>query len=663
MIRFLAALALAAALAPHAFADAVHHELRIVLDPETRELRAEDRIHIAGSGDRELRLAPSLSLEAVAVDGAPLSPQRGRDGGWRVTLGNAASHLVEVRYRGTLAALAEALSHRDTLVALPPMASMRGSFLPASSGWYPDVDGSSFTYRVSLDLPQGQRGLVPGRLVEEREERGRAVAVFDFPHPAEGIDLMAGPYRVDERRFPLKSGGEARLRTYFHPEIADLAAGYLDAIGGYLDLYGERIGAYPYGEFSVVSSPLPTGFGMPTLTYLGIDVLRLPFIRATSLGHEILHNWWGNGVYVDWRRGNWSEGLTAFMADYAYKEREGADAARAMRLEWLRDFASIPVGQDEPLARFTSRTHGTSQIVGYGKAAFLFFMLRDRIGAPAFDAGLKRFWSEQKFRRAGWADLQRAFEASSGEDLRAFFDQWLNRRGAPAVRIAGAQPSAGGRGVEVTLAQAAPAYGLDAPVIVATEAGREPRTVRLAGETAKIALETGARPLSVVLDPDFRLFRRLDAAEAPPILRQVIVDPGTAVVVASGDSAVIRAARDLATRLLDAPPRFLDAATEPETIAGPLLVVGTISDVDAYLARHRLPPRPEKLARGSAQAWTERRPGGRMLAAISARDAAGLAALARPLPHYGRQSFLVFDGARAVERGVWPARENARTVE
>jgi len=25
------------------------------------------------------------------------------------------------------------------------------------------------------------------------------------------------------------------------------------------------------------------------------------------------------------------------------------------------------------------------------------------------------------------------------------------------------------------------------------------------------------------------------------------------------------------------------------------------------------------------------------------------------LPHYGRQSYLVFDGARAVERGVWPA--------
>ena len=111
---------------------------------------------------------------------------------------------------------------------------------------------------------------------------------------------------------------------------------------------------------------------MPTLTYLGVNVVRLPFIRSTSLGHEVLHNWWGNGVYPSYARGNWSEGLTTFMADYTYKERESAGAARQMRLEWLRDFTAVPLGQDLPLAKFTSRTHGTSQIVGYHKAAMVF---------------------------------------------------------------------------------------------------------------------------------------------------------------------------------------------------------------------------------------------------------------------------------------------------
>ena len=40
----------------------------------------------------------------------------------------------------------------------------------------------------------------------------------------------------------------------------------------------------------------------------------------------------------------------------------------------------------------------------------------------------------------------------------------------------------------------------------------------------------------------------------------------------------------------------------------------------------------------------------------SARDAESLSALVRPLPHYGRKSYVVFDGAKAIESGVWPAR-------
>ena len=69
-----------------------------------------------------------------------------------------------------------------------------------------------------------------------------------------------------------------------------------------------------------------------------------------------------------------------------------------------------------------------------------------------------------------------------------------------------------------------------------------------------------------------------------------------------------------------------------------------------------MPPRPAELAgRGSAQVWTVARAGGTALAVVSARDAESLAALARPLPHYGSQSWLAFAGDRVLARGVWPA--------
>ena len=186
------------------------------------------------------------------------------------------------------------------------------------------------------------------------------------------------------------------------PYERQLADAYLRDSARYIAHYSERIGAYPFTEFSVVASPLPTGFGMPTLTYLGEQVLCLPFIRASSLGHEVLHNWWGNGVQVDYASGNWSEGLTTFMADYAYKEEQSAAAAREMRLGWLRDFAALPADAHQALAEFRSRTHGAAAAVGYGKAAMVFVMLRDLIGEEAFAHGIRSFWAQNRFRIAGW---------------------------------------------------------------------------------------------------------------------------------------------------------------------------------------------------------------------------------------------------------------------
>ena len=39
---------------------------------------------------------------------------------------------------------------------------------------------------------------------------------------------------------------------------------------------------------------------------------------------------------------------------------------------------------------------------------------------------------------------------------------------------------------------------------------------------------------------------------------------------------------------------------------------------------------------------------------ISADDAAALQTLLRPLPHYGGQSYVLFEGGRAASRGIWP---------
>jgi aminopeptidase N len=640
--------------------------LSVRLDPVKRELSAQATLDFDAGSVQEFSLGAQFEVLELKIDGTSADAPNAVDGDrrrWVLDFApKPARHRIELRYRGRPDALVDA-DHRGVLGGLPPMADAHGSFLPAGSGWYPEPGTGTFAYHVFLDLPADQRGLVPGAVVGEQAQGQRYRAEFRFDRPAEGIDLMAGPYRVQETTITPSAGTSVRLRTYFHPEIDELAAGYLASSSAYIARYSASIGAYPYSEFSVVSSALPTGFGMPTLTYLGVDVLRLPFIRTTSLGHEILHNWWGNGVYVEWERGNWCEGLTTFMADYAYKEDESDAAALDMRLGWLRDYAALPVQRDSPLRAFTSRTHDASQIVGYNKAAFVFLMLRDELGRPAFEQGTRRFWNENRFRRATWQDLQDAFEHASGRKLDHFFRQWLDRTGAPALAIEDARVRTvdGKHTLRVVLTQPEPVYRVRVPLRLTTKAGAETAIVELGSARQAYTLQTSSQPLEAAIDPDLRLFRRLDPAEIPPILRQVTLDPAASVVLASRDAQFEETARALAERLMDAPPRF--GSTEALAQDAPVLIIGLSSDVDSLLVRLGIPARPDRLTgKGSAQVWTVSRPSGKPAVVISARDSASLQALLRPLPHYSRQSWLVFEGPKAIERGIWPARAVSRPV-
>ncbi len=648
-----------AAVGAVAEAQPVHYDITVRIDPATRHLEGAARIGVAAPEATTIALGQAFVVESIRADGASLAArgvQRGDRQAWSIPA-HAGGHAIEIRWRGTLAPTDPSLNHRQTLGRPLATSGPSGTFLPSGSGWYPAVGNLLGSYRVAVDLPAGQRGVVPGRLVEETLSGGGARSVFEFTHPAEGIDLMAGPYRVETRSIRTALGSEIALRTYFHPEIAQLADGYLDSVHGYLDLYEAWIGPYPFTEFSIVSSPTPTGFGMPTLTYLGVSVLRLPFIRATSLGHEVLHNWWGNGVYPDFAHGNWSEGLTTFMADYAYKERAGPEAAREMRLGWLRDLAAVPRGQGRPLRAFTSRTHGTSQIVGYNKSAMLFLMLRDMLGTEVFDRAVRRFWSEQKFRVASWRDLQAAFEAEAGRDLTPFFAQWLERPGLPAVRLADATRVVAGDAdiVRVTLEQEAPAYALRVPLSVRTDTGAETHIVELTRDRQTFEIRAGARPRELALDPEFRVLRRLSEAELPPILRQTFVAPAAVVALAVPDADWMPMARRLAERLLDATPVYVSSAAPPPSDTA-VLIIGSHAEVDAFLARNGLPARPARLAgEGEAQVWAAARPGGAPLLVVSADGADSLGAVARFAPHYGRQSYLVFAGGRVSARGVWPS--------
>lgn len=636
----------------------IHYDINVRIDPATRLLEGQSIITVTKPRDLNIVLGQQFKVTKALINGEKLGTGRWwrkQSHTWQIPYDLSPQHEIEIHWQGELSVLDTSLEHEQTLDRPIPVSGEMGTFLPNSSNWYPRIVGGLAQYNVKLALPAGQRGLVAGRLLEESESVQGYRAHFSFPYAAQGISLMAGPYEIETESFIGVKGKPIQLRTYFHPQLSNLSRDYIKAVKRYLKLYESQIGDYPFTEFSVVSSPTPTGFGMPTLTYLGINVLQLPFIRDTSLGHEVLHNWWGNGVYPDYRSGNWSEGLTTFMADYAYKEQEGSEAAREMRLGWLRDFAALEPGQDSSLAAFTSRTHGASKIVGYNKSAMFFFMLRDHLGEAVFQRTIQGLWRTRRFKVTSWHDLQQMFEMISGQDLGPFFTQWLNHAGAPEITITGAKKNKTDTGydLEITLEQSLPSYQLRVPVAIQSEEGVEIHQLGLHQNQQTFKFSVENKPLSVSLDPDLRLFRQLAPGEAPPILREVMVNPTTVTILLSDNGETHQIAKTLAGRLQRRTPKVISANKDLPTV--PVLVIGLQHEINAWLKTENLPSRPEEINdKGRAQAWTLSHPNGASLAIVSARDAKSLEALIRPLPHYGRQSYIVFDGRQAKVRGTWP---------
>jgi aminopeptidase N len=653
--RLLAVFLVLAALIPaSAGSTTPHHDMDISLDPERRDLTVTDRVRLEGGGRITFLLSANFVVTGFTVDGRTQGVAR-IGNRWHVDLGAFGMHSLVFSYRGRIKPLPPEPRPRHPVEAA---AGAEGTFLPGSAEWYPHPRDKKFTYRVAVNLPEGQVAVVPGRMESESVADGRYRAAFVSEVPAFGIVLMAGPYHIEER-----DHAGIRLRTYFPPALASLATDYLDFTGRYIDLYRNWIGPYPFSAFHVVAGPYPVGFGYPGMTYMGERVLRLPFIRYTSLGHEVLHNWWGNGIEADHTAGNWSEGLTTFMADYTFGAKRSAAKGRDMRLGWLRDYAALPAERDRPAVEFVFKEHDAAQVIGYHKVAFFFHMLRNNLGSDTFDDGIRRFWKKHRLGVAAWPDIRNSFEAASGRDLSTFFDQWLRRAGAPRLHLSevDVRSENGRHRVAFTLTQDPPVYALEVPVVVTTTTGSQRFALGLDGPSARRKLYTDAPPLALAIDPDFDVFRRLDPSEAPPILRDVTLNSTTATVILAGPGEAEAAARRLATRLLDSPPNWAPPAADLLPPA-PLLLVGTTDRVGRFLGDAALPPVPTALdGRGTARAWASRHEN-RALLVVEADDVAGLEALLRPLPHYGRKGYLVFEGRKAVEHGTWPAADGPLRV-
>jgi len=709
------------------------YQLDTTIDPAARTLdvRAVVELPAAMAGTAvEFLLAAPLQLvesepavETLAVDagqgfmginGSSAGiTKTGRAARYRVRL-PAGSSRFKLHYRGRVdfgfdtPGQEYARGFNETAGTIRP----DGIYLAGSTLWYPYLGETLFSFELTASAKPAAADAAPWQLVSPGNGSSRdaqGVAHWRSDTPLDELHIVGGPLKRYSR-----AAGAVTAEVYLRQPDDALAAKYLEATARNLEMYRGLIGTYPYEKFALVENFWETGYGMPSFTLLGPQIIRFPFILTSSYPHEILHNWWGNGVFVDYASGNWCEGLTAYLADHLYKEQQSQGAEyRRDTLKKYRDF--VKEGRDFPLTEFRSRHSPATEAVGYGKALMTFHMARRQVGDEAYVRGLQRFYREQRNKRATFDDLARAQGAAANTDLTGFFRQWVTRAGAPDLRVsdvrvttaaagpaAGAASSAGaGKGAGTGATQAGPGarhlvrgllrqaqkaepFALDVPVAVRTAQGTRLFTVKTTGRETRFEFALDELPLSLEVDPEFDLFRLLDARETAPSLGQMFGEPEVvAVLPAKASPERLAAYREMLKFWSGGDAQKFIVRTDVERSALPKELPVWVFGRDNALAASWFAADPatgfavegEQIRAGEGRipfaghsaVIVRRHPGNpaKAIAWLTVDPLEAAPGLARKLPHYGKYSYLGFAGTEPANdvKGEWTAADSPLHVD
>ncbi|MDP7009033.1 MAG: hypothetical protein QGI78_05625 [Phycisphaerales bacterium] len=394
-----------------------HQSLSIRIDPATHTVHGETTITVEGPGE-------------LQVEGAGLFTNLS-DG-----------DKIEYQWQGTFQDSVEAGERVGQIhnFSVDAHVSEQGVFLSDHAPWYPKpVDANGMPYLRMMDLEvapiDGWTFVGSGNLVD---------GTWSSPRPVDGMALV-GNKHVTASEVVHTVQGPVTINVHLSPEHEGKLPYYLQASKEYLDLYTPLLGAYPYDQFTVVENFFSSGFAYPGFTVLGPRVVGMApkSLAPGYLDHELVHNWWGNGVYVDQKGGNWCEALTSFTTNYGRRYLEdGQEAARRYRRGLLNKVSLDPSLDNGPLRLFGSADPSSGTIdrfVGYDKGAYVFMMLEDVLNAYGDVAPreskiwemLHLFAQENMGKRASWHDIQVAAEAMFPDRpsgwLDPFFELWVTR--------------------------------------------------------------------------------------------------------------------------------------------------------------------------------------------------------------------------------------------
>jgi hypothetical protein len=230
------------------------------------------------------------------------------------------------------------------------------------------------------------------------------------------------------------------------------------------------------------------------------DGARMSYEPLAVLMHEVAHEWFGGAVLT---RDDEVGAVWESLAEYTSWLAMPAGVADDRRKQANHRYQSIE--EDDGIAQRVGRTWQHRRVLSYEKGPLALTAIEGHIGRDRMIEVLRHFIATYRGQHGSWRGVLASIEAVAGAEAAAWARPWIERGGAPDLRMVGARVRNGRFTATLTQVTTPPFVG-EVEILVTDD---EPRTLRFAIGTGAVAIDVPVRGLDyVILDPRHRMPRR-----------------------------------------------------------------------------------------------------------------------------------------------------------
>ncbi len=278
----------------------------------------------------------------------------------------------------------------------------------------------------------------------------------------------------------------------------------------------DYIGPFPYRKLANVQSKTIFG-GMENASNIFYfensvtpDSARNGHRRSIEelFAHETAHQWFGDEASEsDWPHLWLSEGFATYMTHLYIEQEYGSDSLKKQMSHDRKEVIAFYKKRKTPVVDTTSGNN-LMQLLNpnsYQKGSWVLHMLRRKLGDQVFQKGIRTYYAAYMGENASTDDFRKIMEQVSGQNLKAFFEQWLYTPGQPVLDVKWKYNTAGKK-VDILISQLQDHLFTFPFQFAVSDAGTSLlKTIDISKRVTNVELTVSFIPQNFVTDPNVNL--------------------------------------------------------------------------------------------------------------------------------------------------------------